>query len=311
MIAPARLAYLMIEATNLAPWRAVGAQVLGMDVSTVGDMLRFRMDAKPWRIAVTTAAYDRVDCAGWEFDDAAQLLMTVERLRQAGLKVAEGTDAECALRNVARLLRFRDPAGNGVELCLAHADQPDAPRFPRPISGFITGRLGLGHVVYSTPDIVGISRFYEDLLGFRLSDFADEPFAARFLHLNPRHHSLAFVQTPQTCVHHLMVEYAALDDVGQALDRALLEEGRVAVTLGRHSNDWVTSFYMASAAGMMIEAGWGGRAIPLSDWKATRLDDGPSLWGHERHWLSSPLRERARQLRLDAAEKGLKAPLIQ
>lgn len=73
----------------------------------------------------------------------------------------------------------------------------------------------------------------------------------------------------------------------QALDRASLEV-RVAVTLGRHANDWTTSFYMATPE---------------------RLADGPSLWGHERSWLAQPLRERARALRLQASEKGLKAPL--
>ena len=39
------------------------------------------------------------------------------------------------------------------------------------------------------------------------------------------------------------------------------------------------------------------------------ITDGPSLWGHERSWLAQPLRERARALRLQASEKGLKAPL--
>ena len=35
--------------------------------------------------------------------------------------------------------------------------------------------------------------FYRDLLGFRLSDYYHKPFSAYFMHVNPRHHSLAFI----------------------------------------------------------------------------------------------------------------------
>jgi len=306
MTAPARLAYVVAEAIDLAPWSALGADILGMDADVTVGRLEWRMDAKPWRLAIERGETDRIACVGWEYDSPSALVAALDRLRDAGVTVAEG---DAAARGVAALHRFRDPGGHEVELCHGHADVSDPPRFPRPIGGFLTGSLGLGHIVYAAPDIAQPSAFYEAVLGFRLSDFADEPFAARFLHLNARHHSLAFVQTPRAGVHHLMVEYATLDDVGQALDRALLEEGRVAVTLGRHSNDWMTSFYMATPAGMMIEVGWGGRAIDTETWTPARLADGPSLWGHERSWLTGSLRERARALRLRAAEKGLKAPL--
>ena len=37
--------------------------------------------------------------------------------------------------------------------------------------------------------------FYVDVLGFRLSDYITQPFRALFFHLNPRHHSLALIET--------------------------------------------------------------------------------------------------------------------
>jgi hypothetical protein len=58
-----------------------------------------------------------------------------------------------------------------------------------------------------------------------------------------------------------MVELFSFDDVGQAYDLALAEEGRINVTLGRHINDEVTSFYSNSPSGFMVEYGWGGRII--------------------------------------------------
>src|SRR5215831_1718858 len=66
-----------------------------------------------------------------------------------------------------------------------------------------------------------------------------EPCVARFLHVNPRHHSLAFVQSGKNAVHHVMMELFSFDDVGQGYDLALAEKDRVAVTLGRHTSDFI------------------------------------------------------------------------
>ena len=104
-----------------------------------------------------------------------------------------------------------------------------------------------------------MTTFYRDTLGFRLTDYYSHPFIARFLHLNPRHHSLAFVQSGKNAVHHLMMELSQFDDVGQGYDLALGEEGRVAVTLGRHTSDFITSFYSLHAVGFHGRV-WLGRA---------------------------------------------------
>ena len=39
------------------------------------------------------------------------------------------------------------------------------------------------------------------------------------------------------------------------------------------------------------------------------LVHGPSIWGHERAWLSEEKRVEARRLRLQAAASGLRAPV--
>jgi hypothetical protein len=110
-------------------------------------------------------------------------------------------------------------------------------------------------------------------------------------------------------MHHLMVELFSLDDVGQAYDIALSEEDRVTVTLGRHTNDFMTSFYCKSPSAFMIECGWGGREIDTGNWQAVEMFDGPSLWGHERVWLPAADREVAREMRMNAARDGKRAPV--
>ena len=110
--------------------------------------------------------------------------------------------------------------------------------------------------------------FYRDILGFKLSDYFLKPFAAYFFHVNPRHHSVAFIESGKTGIHHLMVETCYLDDVGQAYDLALCKpEEMIATTFGRHYNDQVHSFYSWSPSKFMFEYGWGGRTIDTENWK--------------------------------------------
>src|SRR5665647_280073 len=106
-----------------------------------------------------------------------------------------------------------------------------------------------------------------------------------------QHHSLAMIETGKSGMHHLMVELFSLDDVGQAYDIALCEPDRVHVTLGRHTNDFMTSFYARTPSSFMIECGWGGREIDPANWQPVQMHDGPSMWGHERVWLPPEDRE--------------------
>ena len=48
----------------------------------------------------------------------------------------------------------------------------------------------------------------------------------------------------------------------------------------------------------MVEYGWGGRSIDPDNWTPQERPDGPSLWGHDRMWLSPEKREEARAMRI-------------
>jgi 2,3-dihydroxybiphenyl 1,2-dioxygenase len=210
------------------------------------------------------------------------------------------------------LIVFNDPLGNRLEIF--HGGETTSEPFKpgRAISGFRTGPLGLGHVVLnvdSRETIDKLMEFYRGILGFRLTDYYDHPFVARFLHLNPRHHSLAFIQTGKNAVHHIMMEVFSFDDVGQGYDLALGEKDRISVTLGRHTSDFITSFYSWTPSAFMVEYGWGARSIDVGTWQASERKEGPSMWGHERVWLSEEDRAKARALRLKNAENGFRRPV--
>jgi 3,4-dihydroxy-9,10-secoandrosta-1,3,5(10)-triene-9,17-dione 4,5-dioxygenase len=78
---------------------------------------------------------------------------------------------------------------------------------------------------------------------------------------------------------HLMIEVAALDDVGAALDRCARRGAPVSGTLGRHANDHMVSFYVRTPGGFDIEYGTDGRLVDDATW-ISRETTAVSLWGH-------------------------------
>ncbi|MGY4504266.1 catechol 2,3-dioxygenase-like lactoylglutathione lyase family enzyme [Bradyrhizobium sp. GM24.11] len=164
----------------------------------------------------------------------------------------------------------------------------------------------MGHVVLNVEDVEPLVPFYRDVLGFHVSDFGLKPYGLYFFHVNGRHHSFAMVGSGRKTLHHFMVELGSLDDVGQGYDLAQLEDGRVVYTLGRHTNDHMTSFYVNTPSGFFIEYGWGGRIIDPQTWQPHETFDGPSLWGHERLNMPDEQRKRMRDMRVDAAARGVR-----
>jgi 3,4-dihydroxy-9,10-secoandrosta-1,3,5(10)-triene-9,17-dione 4,5-dioxygenase len=196
--------------------------------------------------------------------------------------IAAEFDAETARRRqVEALLRCEDPDGNSLEFyCGAFISRHPfiSPRGVR----FITGELGLGHILNQVGDEKASRQFYFDVLGFRLSDTIS--FGSNkvfFTHVNPRHHSLAFVEVAgkSPALGHFMVEVDSLDAVGVALDRVNSGPTELTETLGKHTNDHMISFYMRNPSGSQTEYGWAGRTIE-SGWSASSYD-ATAYWGHQ------------------------------
>ena len=304
------LGYAGFGSDHLEDWRQFGTHLVGLQAVERGNaQLSFRMDDRKQRIVIDRAMGEGARFFGWEVADAPALDALGARLESAGVAISAEPQTLADARRVRALISFRDPAGNRLEAFYG-AEIDDTPFKPgRSISGFRTGPLGLGHVVLTVEKIDTAMPFYVEVLGFGLSDYIEKPFRAYFFHINPRHHSLALIETGRNGMHHLMVELFSLHDVGQSYDVALSEENRVNVTLGRHTNDFMTSFYAKTPSSFMVECGWGGREIDPATWQAVEMTDGPSLWGHERVWLPEQDREVARAMRMRAAAAGLRAPV--
>ena len=304
------LGYVGLHATNLDDWAGFGTGVLGLQLAGRGNSeLVFRMDDRRQRLVVARDASDGPGFFGWEVADAAALDAVAGRLEAAGVKVTRGDAALADRRHVRGLVHVLDPFGNRLELFHGAEITTEAFKPGRCLSGFRTGALGMGHAVMLVRDIDAGLAFYRDILGFGVSDWIEKPFRACFLHVNGRHHSFAMLESAQPGFHHLMMELFNLDDVGQGFDIAQAEEGRIATTLGRHTNDFMTSFYARTPGGFLVEYGWGGRTIEPATWQAEECTYGPSLWGHERTRMTQDQRAVAHAMRRKAADDGQRAPV--
>ncbi len=288
------LGYLRIESADVAAWREFGVRVLGMVEGSGPDegLVYLRMDDLPARLVIVPGERERLLATGWEVADEQALAEVGRALDAAGVPAKAGTPAEAAERQVAHLLSFDDPAGNALEV-FCGAALASRPAISRYGTRFVTGLLGLGHVVLPVSDDEAVLRFYTEVLGFGLRDsmrMAPElfgrpaggpPLWMRFLGCNPRHHSLALAPFPaEPGIVHLMIEVASLDDVGLAMDRCARRGARMSATLGRHANDLMVSFYVATPGGFDIEYGTDGRLVDDATW-LSRETTAISLWGHK------------------------------
>lgn len=291
------LGYVRVEATDLARWRTFACEAIGLMASDGPEgLLYLRSDERPFRFCVQQGARDRYLAAGLEVRDEQTFAATLQRLAKAGVEVRRGTDQEARLRCVNAFASCADPSGNTLELYYGRVLDPSVFASPAGVSGFIGNDLGMGHVVLPAMKLEETRAFYKDHLGFGDTDEIRVPMSADpngpelriyFLHCaNRRHHTVALIPMPAPSgLVHTMLEARAVDDVGRAHDRCVAAGHHISSSLGRHSNDFMLSFYVQTPGGFDLEFGCDGLMPDWNTWAPTR-NLGPSLWGHK--WAAPP-----------------------
>lgn len=283
------LAYAVVETTDPTRWRSLAEQVIGMSAHELGgNAIGLKMDERVRRIVVLPGSSDRYVASGWEVTGRPAFLQAISELRAADIVVNPGSATEREMRSVQEMVWFLDPAGNRHELAWGY--KTDFARFDSPcnVPSFVTGDLGMGHLVVPAPDMEASYAFFSEVMGFGLADMLVHHNAGGgaqriyFLHCNNgRHHSLALFEgvIPSGCVH-LMVEVPTMAEVGRAMDRMKAHGAKLMCTLGQHVNDEMTSFYFATPSNFAMEFGYGGRVV---DWDRHIAFESTavSLWGHD------------------------------
>lgn len=281
------LGYIGCEVTDFNAWDSLLDTVYGLEKRTdSGKSIRqYRMDDNHHRLALHKSNNNKLKYIGWEVEFQGDLDNLAAELSDKGLEVEHGSADLREQRAVMDLFVVNGPDDIRLELFFGPVQdfKPFTPK--RGMEGYNTGDLGMGHIVLATADRPASVKWYEDNLGFRLSDhiFWDD-IQATFLHCNPRHHSLAFMNPVGPMkpgdLGHFMFESLSINDVGRAYDIVNEHKVPLALTLGRHTNDHMMSFYIYSPSGWWIEYGHGARLIDDADWEP-KFYNSPKIWGHE------------------------------
>jgi catechol 2,3-dioxygenase-like lactoylglutathione lyase family enzyme len=111
---------------------------------------------------------------------------------------------------IPKTLVFNDPDGLQIELF----SRWDFCKPVEPVRGLAVAKLG--HVALSTPDPERAAKFFESVLGFRVSDRIEENFV--FLRCGPEHHAMNFARGTEARIHHLAFELRDASHMHQACD---------------------------------------------------------------------------------------------
>ena len=280
------LGYIALNVTKLPEWRDLLEHVFGLEPRERdgSPTLDYRMDGYHHRLSLNPAGSDGIAAIGWEVESIARLDALADSLRARQIELVAGSAAQCAERKVKSLFSFVEPM-IGVQTEIYYGPLVSNTAFSprRGISGYKTGSLGLGHVVFWVKDLQATLDFYMEVMGFRISDYiAWDDNDAIFLHCNPRHHTLAIMAEapgrPAGALNHIMLEAQSFDDVGYGYDIVRDRGIPVMIEPGKHSNDHMQSFYLQTPSGFWMEYGFGGMEIG-ENWDIKNYDQ-PMLWGH-------------------------------
>ena len=282
-----QLGYLVFNVSDIEAWRDLAANVIGAEErhDSGSQSLKLRFDEQHHRITLCPAHDDSIVSIGWEVASLREFASVREKVMEYGFTVTEATADELADRKVKSMFRFNDMDGFPLEIYYGPWIDQVPFHASRPMSGFNCGALGLGHAVLVSKDAEQSARFYQDVLGFSVTDYIvwDE-LDAIFLHCNARHHSLALMNecygSKSGDLNHIMLETFSLDDVGRAYDIVRSRRLPLVLSLGQHSNDRMTSFYMKTPSGFSMEYGWGGVLVDDAVWRVKHYST-TKLWGHQ------------------------------
>jgi 3,4-dihydroxy-9,10-secoandrosta-1,3,5(10)-triene-9,17-dione 4,5-dioxygenase len=286
----AGLGFVVVRSDDQEEWRRFAQDVLGMATEQQDDgRLFIRMDERIARIIIEPSDSGNVPgalavVAGWECRSEEAWQEVASSLERAGIGPVATEPAPAWCRES---LSCVDPSGLACQFFYGPRVDP-ASNFVSPLgASFVTGEQAMGHLTIGSRDVDGAVEFYEKLLGFQVRETKTldpkQPMNWAFLSPNVREHSLALIASgEQSRVLHLLVEVTELDMVGRAMDLCLNGLAPMSVSLGRHWNDRMVSFYVRTPSGFDIEYGFGGRVVDPNTW--SRREQGGSelvsLWGH-------------------------------
>lgn len=207
----------------------------------------------------------RIDVIGFEAPNAAAVDSLAAKLAGEGVRFAS-EPGPLQTPGGGYGFRFFDPEGRTIEV----SSDVEAREY-REIEAEDPTPRSLSHVVLMTDDVKAIAAWYQDRLGFRVSDWIAEFFV--FLRCSSDYHSLAFMQSKHASLNHVSFETRGIDEVMRAMGRALKADVPLRDGPGYFGNAQMAFAYFYDPSGFVTE--YASPQLQVTDeasWK-------PRVWG--------------------------------
>jgi 2,3-dihydroxy-p-cumate/2,3-dihydroxybenzoate 3,4-dioxygenase len=227
----------------------------------------------PYVLSLRQDAERKTDLVGFSAasrDDVDTLFRQVEA---AGARII-APPAETASAAGPYAFRFFDPDGRAMEVVSGG--------HPRPHRTLEKGEaipVGISHVVFHSPNHAGLAEFYQNALGFRLSDWIGQFMV--FLRCNPVHHRIAILPGPPA-LNHIAFDVSSVDEMMRGLARMHENGIKLSWGPGRHTAGNNTFCYFVSPNGNAVEYTSDLEEVDEASWVPQTYEPTPSItdqWG--------------------------------
>jgi catechol 2,3-dioxygenase-like lactoylglutathione lyase family enzyme len=220
MIKVRRVGHATFETPDLDKQIDYYTQVNGLAL-IARDKNRAFLATKTGQLVVQLERADQPRCAKISFEVAPNedFADMARRLSADGIKSEVRSDA---VPGMPKVLAFQDPKGTTIEVFTewSFLGRDHA------VAG--VGPLKLGHIAFQVLDPQAITKFYCDVLGFRVSDWIEDFFS--FLRCGPDHHTVNFIRGTKVKMHHIAFEVKDFSHMQAACE--LLGRKKIAINWG-------------------------------------------------------------------------------
>lgn len=165
-----------------------------------------------------------------------------KQLAALGIKSVRESDPE---PSIADALSFVDPKGTEI---LLYSEQKYGSQ-PYSNKGVVPRKLG--HIAFNTTDIEKVVNFYCQALGFMIADQIEDYFI--FLRCSPDHHTVNFIDSQKTKMHHVAFELNGWEHMLNACDFLGHNGYEIIWGPGRHVRGHNLFIYHRNPDGQIIE----------------------------------------------------------
>lgn len=224
------LSHLALNVTDIESQTRFYQDMVGLHVQTTDAAGRvyLRCQSDHHVLMLIPANSGGLDHFALDVGGTAELEAAITALEKEGIRlISHDTDNSIGELGQSQACRFLDPDGFVVEL-VAGMNQVDPTYGPRVVTP-----LRYGHLTLRVTDLKQSVNFYQDMLGFRISDWLGEDFC--WLRCTPEHHGLALATHQNApAMHHFAFHVRDIGELVQQAEHLMRHDRILLYGPGRH-----------------------------------------------------------------------------